>query len=153
TPPANTAPPLPGTLGNGPTAALQALPLTITPTFTEVSGPRGRYWTADGQDPQVLQDHPIQPQTLESVVTPHWTAHGVLITSLASHDVPGVNPVVDSPANDQSNAAPETKADDVAWPASLAAVTTSHAPYGRAQDLVVVPGQFRGSTTDGTGVQ
>ena len=38
-------------------------------------------------------------------------------------------------------------------PASLATITTSIAPYGRAQSLVLVPGRFLGSTSDGTGRQ
>ena len=156
TPPAPpTAPALPGTLSTDPTTGLQALPLTETPTFNPVTTDRGKYWTATGpngtEDPQVTQYQPIQPRTTLSVVTTGQTAHGALVTSLSSHDVANVNPVLDTPTADLSASSPEVRSGASAWPGRLATITTSVAPYGRAQSLVLVPGRFLGSTSDGTG--
>lgn len=156
-PPAPTAPALPGTIGPDPIPGLQSMPLTISPSFQPVTNSRGTYWVVgDGssnEDPQVTQYQPILPRTSESVVTPGQTAHGALVTSLVSHDVANVNPVLDTPTIDLSASSPEVKSGDSAWPGRLATITTSQAPYGRAQGLVLVPGQFLGSTSDGTGRQ
>ena len=64
-----------------------------------------------------------------------------------------VNPVLNTPTIDLSASSPEVKSGNAAWPASIASITNSTAPYGRAQSLVLVPGQFLGSTSDGTGRQ
>ncbi|HLY15207.1 MAG TPA: PxKF domain-containing protein [Candidatus Limnocylindrales bacterium] len=159
-PPPPTAPAPMGTIGPDPSInGLQAMPLTVASTFTQktVTG-RGSFWVVNGPggstlDPQVTQYEPIQPATSQSVVTPNLTAHGALITALTSHDVQNVNPVLNTPTIDLSASSPEIKSGDAAWPASIAAITNSTAPYGRAQGLVVVPGQFLGSTSDGTGRQ
>jgi len=156
-PPPPTAPALPGTIGPDPIPGLQSMPLTISPTFQPVTGSRGTYWVVgDGtsnEDPQVTQYQPILPRTSESVVTPGQTAHGALVTSLVSSDLANVNPVLDTPTVDLSASSPEVTSGDSAWPGRLATITTSQAPYGRAQSLVLVPGQFIGSTSDGTGRQ
>ena len=87
------------------------------------------------------------------VGTAGQTAHGALITSLTSQDVPGVNPVVDTPTIDLSASTPEAPVGATAWPARPASITSFQAPYGQAQSLVLVPGQFMGSPTGGTGTQ
>ena len=135
-----------------PTLGLQA-PFTMTPTLTEVTTADGRFWTADGMDPQVTHYQPTQPKTTLSVTATGKLAHGALISSLTSHDVTGVRPVVTTPVVDTTAAAPSVRSDDAAWPASIANITTWHSPEGLAQDLVLMPGQFTGSTHDGTGVQ
>jgi uncharacterized protein YjbI with pentapeptide repeats len=159
-PPPPAAPAPPGTIGPDPSiTGLQSMPLTVASTFTQktITG-RGSFWVVNGPagttlDPQVTQYEPIQPATSESVVAQNLTAHGALITALTSHDVLNVNPVLNTPTIDLSASSPEIKSGDAAWPASIAAITNSTAPYGRAQGLVVVPGQFLGSTSDGTGRQ
>ncbi len=157
TPPAPTAPALPGTLATDPATGLQALPVTENLTFTPMSDGRGTYWQATGpnglEDPQVTHYQPIEPRTTLSVVTTGQTAHGALVTSLSSHDMANVNPVLDTPTADLSASSPEVRTDASAWPGHLATITTSVAPYGRAQSLVLVPGRFLGSTSDGTGQQ
>jgi uncharacterized protein YjbI with pentapeptide repeats len=159
-PPPPTAPAPPGTISPDPSiSGLQSMPLTVASTFTrkDVTG-QGSFWVVNGPagttlDPQVTQYEPIQPATSQSVVAPNLTAHGALITGLTSHDVLNVNPVLNTPTIDLSASSPEVKSGDAAWPASIVAITNSTAPYGRAQGLVVVPGQFLGSTSDGTGRQ
>ncbi len=159
-PPPPTAPAPPGTIGPDPViSGLQSASLTVSSTFTQknVTG-RGSFWVVNGPggttlDPQVTQYEPIQPATSESVVAPGLTAHGALITALTSHDMSNVNPVLNTPTIDLSASSPEVKSGDAAWPASIASITNSKAPYGRAQSLVLVPGQFLGSTSDGTGRQ
>ncbi|HEV8404110.1 MAG TPA: PxKF domain-containing protein [Candidatus Limnocylindrales bacterium] len=152
-----TAPSLPGALTTDPSTGLHALPVTENLTFDPVTDSRGTYWTANGpngvEDPQVTHYQPIEPRTTLSVVTDGQTAHGALVTSLTSHDEPDVNPVLDTPTADLSASAPEVRSDLSAWPGHLATITTSVAPYGRAQSLVLVPGRFLGSTSDGTGKQ
>ncbi|MGH2513844.1 MAG: C25 family cysteine peptidase, partial [Candidatus Limnocylindrales bacterium] len=157
-PSAPAAPPLPGTIQTDPLSGLAALPLSLSQNFRQVTTSRGTYWVVqnpDGstEDPQVTQYEPLQPTTSLSVVTGGQTAHGALITGLISHDVSNVNPVLSTPTIDLSASSPEVKTGDAAWPASIATITNSTAPYGRAQDVVVTPGQFIGSTTDGTGRQ
>lgn len=137
----------------GPAAGLQARPVSLSPSFAEVSTPSGRYWTADGLEPQVSQSQPLQPRMTVPVTEPSLVAHGALVTSLASHDVTGVLPVIGAPSVDTTAAAPAVLADDAAWPASIATVATAASTAGRDQHLVVMPGQFSGSTHDGTGVQ
>ncbi|MGH2465441.1 MAG: hypothetical protein ACRDGI_08270, partial [Candidatus Limnocylindrales bacterium] len=159
-PPPPTAPAPPGTIGPDPSiSGLQSMPLTVPSTFTQqnITG-RGTFWVVNGPagttlDPQVTQYEPIQPATSQSIVAPNLTAHGALITALSSHDVLNVNPVLNTPTIDLSASSPEVKSGNAAWPASIATITTSTAPYGRAQGLVIVPGQFLGSTSDGTGRQ
>ncbi len=157
TPPAPpAAPALPGPLATDSATGLQAVSVSLAPTFSQVTTARGSYWVVNGtdgpQDPQVTQYQPIQPRTSVSVGTTGITAHGALITSLTSHDIANVNPVLDTPTVDLSTSSPEIRTADSTWPGSVATVTTSQAPYGRAQDLVVVPGQFDGPT-DGSGSQ
>ena len=146
-------PPPPGPFSTDPSTNLQSIAVTFTPDLEQQHTARGDYWTADGQDPQVTQYRPILPRTSVSVVAPNLTAHGAVITSLTSHDVTGVDPVIDMPTIDLSASSPEVATPDQAWPGRLATITSSVAPYGPAQDLVIVPGQFVGSTTDGSGVQ
>ena len=149
-------PSLPGPLGTDTATGLASLDHTATPAFARVDGPRGSFWTADGQDPQVTQYLPIQPRTSVDVTAPvadGLTAHGALVTSLASHDVANVNPVLSTPTVDLAASAPEVEADAAAWPARLAVVRSSLTPAGPGQDLVLVPGTFLGSPSDGTGVQ
>lgn len=151
--PAPTRPSLPAPMGTDPVTGLAAMPLTLSPTLAQVTTPTGRFWTANGETPQVTHFQPVQPKTTVSVADSTLVARGVLITALSSHDVPGVMPVVDTPVVDSSTSAPPVRSDDAAWPPTIASLTTSQAAYGRAQDLVVMPGQFTGSTHDGTGIQ
>ena len=136
---------------------LASLDVTSAPTFDEVVTARGRFWAVRGsggrEDPQVTQYRPIQPRTSVAVVAPGLVAHGALVTSLASHDIAGVDPVLSTPTTDLAASAPEAQFGDASWPARPATITTYDAPYGAAQDLVLVPGQFIGSSTGGTGRQ
>jgi len=63
----------------GPAAGLQARPVSLSPSFAEVSTPSGRYWTADGLEPQVSQSQPLQPRMTVPVTEPSLVAHGALV--------------------------------------------------------------------------
>lgn len=154
TPPAApTRPTLPGEMTPDAATGLQAVDVELNPDLAPVSAGGTTHWTVRGQDPQVTQFQPIQPRLSVPVGDAGLVAHGALIDSLQSHEVAGVTPNVSTPVVDTSAAAPPVRSDDAAWPTSIASITTSQAPYGRDQHLVVTPGQFTGSTHNGTGVQ
>ncbi len=152
-PAAPTRPALPGVMTPDVATGLQAVEVELNPDLAPVSAAGRTHWTVRGQDPQVTQFQPIQPRLSVPVGDSGLVAHGALIGTLESHDVAGVTPNVSTPVVDTSAAAPPVRSDDAAWPTSIASITTSQAPYGRDQHLVVTPGQFTGSTFDGTGVQ
>jgi hypothetical protein len=60
---------------------------------------------------------------------------------------------VDTPTIDLAASTPEALVGATAWPARPASITSFQAPYGQAQSLVLVPAQFMGSPTGGTGTQ
>ena len=154
TPPAPTAPPLPAPIVPDATTGLQAMSFPLAPIIQEApSSSLGRSWNVAGFDPQVTHYRPIEPSMTIPVGSAGQTAHGALITSLTSHDVANVNPVVDTPTIDLSASTPEAPVGGTAWPARPATITSFQAPYGSAQSLVLVPGQFMGSPTGGTGTQ
>ena len=147
------APILPGTVLPDLPTGLQAMSFAVSPSLQQSpASALGRYWFVNGFDPQVTHYRPIEPRMTFPVGTAGQTAHGVLITSLTSHDV-ALNPVVSTPTIDLSASTPEAPIGDTAWPARPATVTTYQAPFGTAQDLVLVPGQFFGSPTGGNGTQ
>ena len=136
-------------------------PLTIDP----VTGPPGSWTTRSRPDfaevdterprpllgrhrprtatrtPLTTQNRPIQPQTVaQRRRRPRLVAHGALVTSLTSHDVPNVNPVLAALSADQAAAAPEVQATEASWPARMAVVSNFQSPTGLTQDLVLVPG-------------
>ena len=154
TPPAPPAAPTPpGVYGPDTIAGLTSRTFSLTPDLQESpSSALGRYWYVNGFDPQVTQYRPIAPRMTVPLATTGAVAHGALITTLATHDVP-LNPIVSTPTIDLSTSTPEAPVGATAWPARSATVTTYQAPFGTAQDLVLVPGQFMGSATSTTGVQ
>jgi uncharacterized protein YjbI with pentapeptide repeats len=142
-----------------PATNLATLDHTVASTFNRVdTGARGSYWVVnhpapDGPEaPFAAQNRPIQPQAVLGVSSSTLVAHGVMVTSLASHDVANVNPVLTALSADQATSAPEIQADQASWPARMALVSNFASPTGLTQNLVVVPGQFLGAT-DGTGSQ
>ena len=93
-------------------------------------------------DPQVTSYRPIEPRTELDVTVRGETAHGALLTVLASNDTP-VDAVFDRPVVDLAGNEPEPTYADVAFPARLQALTRFVSPAaGPRQQLVLVPGQF-----------
>ena len=152
-PPPPTPPTLPGTIAPDAPTGLQAMAFSVTPNLQQSpASDLGRYWYVDGFDPQVTHYRPIEPRMTVPVGAAGQTAHGALITSLTTHDV-ALNPVVSTPTIDLTASTPESPVAGTAWPARSATVTTYQAPFGTAQDLVLVPGQFFGSPSGGSGTQ
>jgi len=139
-----TVPPAPAPVatsadGNG----IQSAPLALQPTFTRTTSPAGGTYFSVNGEVQLTQYRPIEPRTSVSV-TPadsSLTAHGVLLTDLASHDetiVPAVSrPIVDSSVNE-----PPPPSGDVAFPSSIDTLTLFNTPTGPQQRAVFIPGQF-----------
>jgi hypothetical protein len=105
-----------------------------------------------GFDPQVTQYRPIEPRMTIPVGSAGQTAHGAVITALTTHDV-ALNPVVSTPTIDLTSSTPEAPVGGGAWPARSTTITTYQAPFGTAQDLVLVPGQFTGTPGSAGGTQ
>jgi hypothetical protein len=148
------APVAPGTFGpDGAIAGLDARTFSVSPDLRQSpASDLGRYWYVEGFDPQVTHYRPIQPSMTIPIGTTGRTAHGALVTSLTSHDV-ALDPVVSTPTIDLAASTPEASAGSSAWPARPATITTYQAPFGTAQDLVLVPGQFFGSPAASVGTQ
>ena len=136
---------------------LASATLTVESDFDEVTTDRGRYWQVEGadgpEDPQVTHYRPILPRTIRSVGVEGLVARGALVTSLDDHEVLGVDPVLSTPTIDLGASSPEVRVDDPTWGTRLATITTSRAPSGQVQNLVVVPGQFRGAASGAQGRQ
>jgi CSLREA domain-containing protein len=113
----------------------------------EVVGERGRYYEVDGQT-LAVQNRPIQPKIVEDVTAPGFVAKGALITSLRSTDLGSFDPVYFRPTVDLGAKEPERQVGDAPFPAAIQRITSAHGSGG-AQQLVLVPGQFRDPVPEG----
>jgi hypothetical protein len=105
-----------------------------------------------GFTPLVVQRRPIQPRVTRDVTSEDGLpAHGVLLESLRTTDVTGVDPVYPVPAIDLGSRAPEPDADGVVFPAHIAAVAGEATADGRRDVLDLVAGQFRDDPADHAG--
>ena len=156
--PATTTDPLADNL----TAAPIAVNLTVGPgpgqlglvqsqgtSYYQVNGA-----TAGTGQIQATEYRPIQPKVMVDVTQPAATgpglaqvAHGVLLTSLCSHDVANFAPTIVRPTIDSTADEPKLTGTNVEFPSELQAVTTYLAPNGQHQQVVLVPGQFNGVTS------
>ncbi|HEV7886537.1 MAG TPA: hypothetical protein VGO92_03195, partial [Acidimicrobiales bacterium] len=150
-PPAPPAPTfMPTDEGNG----VKSAHVNVAPTFTpKMSKGGGTFFTADAPNAsskglQVTQYRPIEPKLSVDVtpapgagLPPNTVAHGVLITGLTSHDVPGVpavaRPVIDLTANE-----PPPPTGDVAFPTTFQTLSSFNTPQGERHHAVFMPGQF-----------
>ena len=126
------------------------------------SGDNGSWYEVEGAPtggtftPQVTAYQPIQPRW-EVDVTAHdgqggiqTQARGVVIEGLTSAQSVAVDPAIAVPVVDSAEAQPEPVASDLAFPTTFARVANYETPAGTASQLVFVPGQFRGSSSEGT---
>ena len=101
----------------------------------------GQYYSADGET-QFTPYRPVQPQTSISVDYPGQAAHGAAFTGGTYEDVPGFDPLIARPANDDYTL-PEPQFINNAWhPSKLHTLVSLQAGAGQEQRLVIVPGQF-----------
>jgi hypothetical protein len=127
---------------------------------------RGTYYTVDG-DALTVQNRPIQPRTTRDVTRvspttglPLGTATGMLVTQLISQDRFGVNPVVYRPIVDSSAETEPPTVENIfpAAPVSIGSYTDLVTIGGQTvpitrQQVVAIPGQFRGGVNGGAGTQ
>ncbi|HET9444149.1 MAG TPA: hypothetical protein VFO65_12545, partial [Acidimicrobiales bacterium] len=100
------------------------------------------------EEPLAAHFRPVQPKvTLDVTAADGLRAHGVLVESLVSEDVAGVDAVYARPTIDLGAHEPERSATKVWFPAQVQALHSAATPTGRADRLVVMPGQY---TTDGS---
>ncbi|MDX6474967.1 MAG: hypothetical protein QOH95_478, partial [Gaiellaceae bacterium] len=118
---------------------------------------RGTYYSAastaaDG-GVEYLKDRPVEPRLTKETTATNTAlrAHGVRITELSTHDVPGsIHPLIAKPMVDLAAHEPEAQVSNVTFPATFAAVNHWTA-FGTAHDqLVIDAGQTR---PDGSGGQ
>ncbi len=107
------------------------------------------------QIPQVTHERPIQPRWTTDV-TAHdgaggvaFRATGAVIEDLVTVDTTVIDPVVSRPVVDAANESPEPKFTDGMFPSVFTRVSGAQTPVGPRDQLVVVPGQFRGSERSG----
>ncbi|MDQ3163873.1 MAG: PxKF domain-containing protein, partial [Actinomycetota bacterium] len=148
-------PPTPPGLVPDSVSGLQVAKVTVTPTLTEHTTSRGRYWEDDGK---TLDIHyrPIQPrrEVDVTVTVPGQTAKGVIITALDSFDTGGVDPATSLPTIDLSGHEPERDFKDTVFPANLVNLTTARRLGELQQRLVLNAGQFRPADPAGsTGIE
>jgi hypothetical protein len=139
----------------------------LSPTFSRVDTPTGSFFRANGEAPQVTPGRPVQPRVTQEVTARSGTgallpAHGALVTSLSiGSELTGFDGAFSRPVTDLAANEPERAFGETVFPSSLAAITTYDDPAGpkasdgtgTRQNLVVLPGQFRGDgTADGQGV-
>jgi uncharacterized repeat protein (TIGR01451 family) len=143
------AAPLP--LTKDPITGLDAATIHTAPTFQLVQTAIGDFYQIDGKT-QVTHYRPIQPRTEFDVTQPSTTAHGAIISALASVDESFFNAVFARPIVDLTENEPEPEFGDVAFPARLQSLSTYNTPDGQRQRLVLMPGQFF-RDQQGNGVQ
>ncbi len=126
--------------------------LTVAPTTTQI-GPGGgggpTYWRGES----VLATHyrPIQPVSSTRISPAAGTpfARGVFITSLTTHDVTNVMPVLAYPTVDLGAHEPKANFDETFFPANYVLLTRT----GAQTRAVVAGGQFRPTTGSSRGTQ
>ena len=147
-----------------PGSSLDSADLSVDPSFSRVDTARGSYFVANRPtggsfDPQSTANRPVQPR-LDADITAVDAAnlrpaHGALVTGLTTGaEVSPFDPVFARPGIGTAADEPEQSWGDVAFPDRLVGVTTFSDPAGfpfgtglrQRQNLVVVPGQYRGSS-------
>ena len=85
---------------NDPASGLPVASLSVSPALTERTTPRGRFWEATNHQTLAIHYRPIQPRVAVDITRPGLVATGVIIKSLQTHDVGGVDPVHATPTID-----------------------------------------------------
>jgi uncharacterized protein YjbI with pentapeptide repeats len=131
------------------TSATDRGPGTLTPASTG----DGDYFHVDGDT--LNQAHrPVEPRaSFDLTRADGREPTGALVTSLTSVDLPSFDPLFFSPTVDLAAHEPRSVAADATFPSRFVDVTSTPRPGPDEQRLVVVPGQFRASTTAGIGTQ
>ena len=140
---------------------LTAADFNVTPTFAlhppPASNPAiGSYYSANdpnGIGTQVTNRRPIEPLTSLDVTEPGMTAHGVLITSLTSHNAPGPFQVAFSRVTDDLSAIEPQLQGIADFPASIQSLAAIATPNGQRQRAVLIAGHFASGSPAAVGTQ
>ncbi|MDX6422776.1 MAG: large repetitive protein, partial [Gaiellaceae bacterium] len=152
--PAGPAPPGGGgSLVNDPASGLPIASLSVAPALTERTTARGRFWEATNHQTLAIHYRPIQPRVAIDITRPGLVATGVIIKSLQTHDVGGVDPVHATPTIDFAANERERRFRELIFPANSVALTRSRGASGERQHAVVIAGQFRPGTSAGSGTE
>ncbi len=152
--PATPAPPGGGgSLVNDPASGLPVASLSVSPALTERTTARGRFWEATNHQTLAIHYRPIQPRVAVDITRPGLVATGVIIKSLQTHDVGGVDPVHATPTIDFAANERERRFTELIFPANSVALTRSRGPSGERQHAVVIAGQFRPGSSAGNGTE
>ncbi|HST17593.1 MAG TPA: PxKF domain-containing protein [Gaiellaceae bacterium] len=118
-------------------------PSSFNTSLVQHTTDRGTFWSTSENGVEYIDGRPIEPRADHEVTTSGGpTAHGVLITSLTTHDT-AVDPLIASPMIDNSANEQELKVANATFPAAFASVGHWTA-FGKNHDeLVFVPGQTR----------
>ncbi|HVL91655.1 MAG TPA: PxKF domain-containing protein, partial [Actinomycetota bacterium] len=147
------APAQPPATATDPVTGLTVASVSITPQTTRVDSPRGTFWRG-GSGVHFMHYRPAQPLETRNVTVPGLRAHGVMIKSLQTQDVPGIDPVLGNPTIAKKANEPERPAVDLVYPANLATLARSRSFGNETATLSLIAGQFRGNSPfDGRGVQ
>jgi hypothetical protein len=139
-----------------PATGLVASDFNVAPTFTShTNASLGDYYSAsdpNGIGIQVTNRRPIEPLTSLDVTQPGTTAHGVLLTGLTSHDVPGFKVAFGRVTVDSSAIEPQLTG-LVDFPASIQSLATIATPNGQRQRAVLIAGHFASGASGSVGDQ
>jgi hypothetical protein len=118
-------------------------PSSFNTSLVQHTTDRGTFWSTSENGVEYVDGRPIEPRADDEVTTSGGpTAHGVLITSLTTHDTL-VNPLIASPMIDNTANEQELKVANATFPAAFASIGHWTA-FGKNHDeLVFVPGQTR----------
>ncbi|HUQ22904.1 MAG TPA: PxKF domain-containing protein, partial [Gaiellaceae bacterium] len=133
-------PPTPLPLETDAATGLKAATFNLSPSFSQVNVPRGRYYT-NGGNASFQNRRPVEPFTKLDVTQSGFVAHGALLTALTSTDTPNVDAVFSRATEDRAVFSPELVGDATS-PTRLQSIATFSTPTGQQQRLVISTGQF-----------
>ena len=142
-----------GSLVNDPASGLPVASLSVAPALTERTTARGRFWEATNRQTLAIHYRPIQPRVAVDITRPGLVATGVIIKSLQTHDVGGVDPVHATPTIDLAANERERRFRELIFPANSVSLTRSRGAGGERQHAVVIAGQFRPGSSSGNGTE
>jgi hypothetical protein len=117
-------------------------PTDFGTTLVQHDTDRGTYFSTAAHGVEYVDGRPIEPRADKEVTASGLTAHGVLIDSLATHDL-SVDPLIASPMIDNSAHEQELKVTNATFPATFASIGHWNASGAQHDELVFVPGQTR----------
>jgi Tol biopolymer transport system component len=127
-----------------PATGLEAAPFNVSPSFTLVTTPSGKFYRA--QTTQTTNRRPIEPAVSFDVTQPGKVAHGIMITSLQSPpDEVNFDAAFSRVVTDKSEDEPEVVG-EASFPAkiqSLSTFSSFSSPNVTRQNAVLIAGLFQ----------